>query len=387
MPPPGTAPTSGIIMWVDISVGGVRSYPSGYSSTDYIKMYRSILEAEDDGITDDSGSEWKDLHYHIAEFFYYSPNTPLWVSIKDDDAGPTYGDVTELQKEAGGDIHQIGAFVANTTAFSTSQVVDFHSALNDLFNIDAPAIGVLAADHSGTSTGNMSSSLADLTAQTENLVGVAIGQDGGNTGANLFSNLGYSITDMGAVLGTIASQQLLVHHSIAWPRQYRVDHGAEYQVPALANGDDNTVYTTGELDTLDDKHYIFLRNFSNLAGTYHTFGYTAVPVTNDLHTIERNRVINLSYRNLKRVFQPDLNSPIEINPDGTLPDYVLEYFGDKVEEAHEGMLNRGNISFLNYNIDPTQDVLTSQTLTISVELGAVGISKFFDIPLKFTAGG
>lgn len=383
-PPEGTAHKTGLIIWADIT-GGTRTYPSGFGSSDYIKRYRAIEDVEDDGITGESTNGWQDLHYHLAEFFQAPGSPEIWVSIKDNSA-VQFGDITELQRAANGELHQIGAYVANLETYSTQLVIDFQSALEDLFDYDAPAVGLLAADHSTTTSGDMASSLSDLTQETANLVCVTIGQDGGNTGANLFSSLGYSITDLGAKLASLASAGMAVHLNIGWPRQFQVDHGAEFQVPALANGDLTSDYTSGDLDTLDDMHYVFLRTFTSIQGTFHTYTYTAVPQTNDLFTLERNRVINLSYRRTKEYFQPDLNRPIEVNADGTLPQEVIDYFEELVQEAHGRMINRGNISEPpEVNIDPQQDVLTTQEIKIAINLLPVGVAKHYNIPLRFVA--
>ncbi len=383
-PLPGTMHVCGIIIWADIS-GNVRGYPSGYGSNDYIKQYRSPEQADADGITiGDTGSpdEWADLRYHIDEFFALAPAGEVWAMIKDN-TQKNFDDMLELQKEANGRIAQFGLYVANQTAFVTTVLDDAQASQQKLFGPDAPGVALVASDLSGITSGALPSNIDDLTTLTDYGVANVVGQDGANVGANLYSSLGYSLTNMGTLLGAIASAGMLVHLNLGYPRQFQMDHGAEHQVPAFGNGDLVKDYSKGQLDTLDDKHHIFMRTLTNVNGTFNNFSYTAAPRSNDLYTIERNRVMHLSYRRTKEYFQPELNAPIGLNPDGTLQGQDVDYYEDLAEEAHSGMVERGNISAVNPKVDPEQDVITNSELKLSIELLPTGVIKDFKVPVKY----
>jgi hypothetical protein len=377
--PEGNEHIVGLATWKDISGG--TPYPSNdWTTSDHIKLIRGISEAEDLGITSGS-TDYDDLHYHLSELFRMNEEAEVWVGIFDNTAA-NMPDVKEVQYEADGDIYTMGVY-AWQDAFATTLVDNLQTELDTLESEKQPATAYLAADFSTIPAGDMDQQ-TDLTTLVDQRITVVASQDGGNTGANLFSNKGYSITDLGQKLG--AQSRAAVHEDIGWVGQFRVDTGTELSIPAFANGDLIKSYTSGQLDTIHSNRYCFLRKLVNYTGTFNTEAVTATdPTQTDFFDQKNNQIADKAARLLGRRFAPYINSPLYVDPgDGTLPDEQVDFLRGIALEPLDRMEEAGNISFSDVTIDPAQDVLSTQTLTIQVDLGGVGKAHNIDIPMQFT---
>lgn len=379
--PEGNEHICGLATWKDITGTGSVPYPNNdWSASDHIKLIRGISEAEDLGITSDS-SDYEDLHYHLSELFRMNEEAEVWVGIFDGTSADM-ADVKAIQNEADGVIYTMGVY-AWQDAFATTLVDNLQAELNDLESDKQPATAYLAADFSGVASGDMDQQ-DDLSSLVDQRVTVVASQDGGNTGANLFSSKGHSITDLGQKLG--AQSRAAVHEDIGWVGEFRVDTGTELSIPAFANGDLIKSYTSAQLDTIHDLRYCFLRKLVNYTGTFNTEAVTACdPTQTDFFDQKNNQIMDKAARLLGQRFAPYINSPLYVDPgDGTLPDEQVDFLRGIALEPLDRMEEAGNISFSDVTINPAQDVLSTQTLTIQVDLGAVGKAHDIDIPMQFT---
>lgn len=385
--PPSIAHKTGLAIWADISVGAVRSYPSGYSSSDNIKQYFSPEEAYNDGITGDdpANQDWFDLKYHIDEYFRLHPNGELWVGIFDATA-PNWPDVKEIQYEASGELFQIGAFIANQTAYSTTPISNFHSELMDLESENMPAAGLIAMDYSGVSSGSFVTTTNDLTQETSHRVHNVVGQDGGARGADLFANhMSYSLTTLGASLGAVSSLQESVHLSISYPDRINMSDGVELDVPALANGDLVKTYSKNTLDSLKDKHHGFIRKRVLISGTFNEFDHTAVARTNDFSDLPSLRTMDKAVRRVYQSTTPQINGPVYITEDGNIDPGSISLYEGTANEGISVLETDQNVSFARVKIDPDQNTATTNELTLSIQLGKVALATTITVPIKYVA--
>jgi len=361
---------SGILWWND-------NLPAGYG-TDNVKAFFSLEEAEAAGITS-AAAQFDILHYQVSEFFRINPLGVLYVGIFPVPA-TTY-DYTELetmQNEANGDIRQFAVW-ENLTAFTTAPLTTIQSILTGLLDNYQPSVAVYSADFSAIAD---LGTLTDLTGLAAEAVSVAIGQDGDAVGAGLATSEAQSIPTIGAQLGAISFAK--VSDSIAWVGKFPLVTGNELKVPALANGDKVSTKTPAFLNTLNDRGYTFIKRFVGRENTYFNNSLTATSSTSDFSTTENNRTIQKAVREIYVRSLDLLNSPITVNPDGTLTEDAIQTFRSKAVEALDQMAANTEISAFEVLIDPSQDVLSTSKIEVTVKIVPVGVAREIVYNIGFT---
>jgi hypothetical protein len=353
--------------------------PSGFGVSDRIKTVFSLAGAEALGIIEGSaahGVEW----YHIREFFEKQPSGELWISYFAIPVGaPTFVDVKTVQDTALGTIRQFGVFW-NETVFADAQVTALQAVADTLKGESKPCQILYGGDISGVAD---LSTLSDLRLLTAPNVSVCIGQDGNGKGAALFISEAYSITDLGAKLGSVSAAN--VNESISYYEKFpMVTDGLEFDVAHFANGDAVALAATALVEGIDDKGYIFLVKEVGFANTFNSDSYTAVAITNDLATIENNRTIDKATRSLRTFIVPKLGSPLRVNTDGTLREDTIKTFKALGDRALSSMEADGEINAYEVIINANQNVVATGTLELTVKLVPVGVAREIIINIGFT---
>lgn len=355
--------------------------PTGFSANEREKTFFSLEEAEDAGIVEGSAAhsvEW----YHIREFFQKNPKGELKVGIYDIPGVAATHDFVEIetiQSFANGEIRQLGIYypiaafdvaLVNAVQAKVDVVKAQHQPLNVLLSADISAVTDL-------------STLPDLRTLSANNVSVLIGQDAGGKGAALYLSEGASISDLGAKLGAVSFAN--VHECIAWIEKFpMVTDGTEFDVLGFANGDTYKETSSGLISSLDDKGYLFLLKHTNLTGSFNNDSYTATASSEDLATIENNRVIDKAVRLVRTFVLPKLASPLYVNADGTLTEDTIAIFKSLSDKGLLQMEADGELSASQTIINPSQDVLATSTLEITIELVPVGVARSIKINIGFT---
>ena len=361
-PLPGQDHYSGFITYTG-------SLPAGYGS-DKIKQIFSIEEAEALGISADI-APFKAAHYHISEFFRMQPKGVLWVMFETPPADPglrDWAEVQELQFFAEGLIRQIGIF--DVVPFLASDVTKLQGVVTGLQGENMPTQIIYGADFLGFTD---ITTLDDLRALEAPNVSACLTESGSGLGPTLTAELTASITAVGNTLGTVALSA--VHENIGWKQKFPIDDGTELAVALLANGDNIEDLTSGQLDSINDKGYIIPRKFVGDPATYYTDGPTSVTVADDFAYIENNRTIDKAIRDIHTFVDPKLNSPLYVNPDGTLSEATITVFKDLTEQPLTTMEGNGELSAFEVIINPKQDVLSTSKLEITVVLVPVGVAR------------
>lgn len=316
-------------------------------------------------------------YYHISEFFRIQPKGVLYVGFFAVPGTYTFTELETIRRFSNGTIRQCGVW-KDGAAFTTANIVTLQSVAATFLQYKTTMSVLYAADLIGvTDLGT----LTDTTLLSSNYVTPVIGQDGGGQGFALFKAAGRSITTLGASLGAVALSK--VSESIAWVGKFNMSNGIELDTLAFANGQKYDDLDITLITSLSDYGYLFIRKFDDFVGSIHVAPRTATSTTSDYSFIYNNRVIGKAIRGINASLLPDLSSPLTLNSDGTLQDTTVEHFKGLVETNLDQMVRDGELSDYSRDIDPTQNVLSTNKLIISVGLLPKGVADFIDVPISF----
>ena len=313
------------------------------------------------------------MHYHIEEYFRLQPKGNLYIGIYA--VSSDFAEVTTMQNYALGAIRQLGVYTQAAYATGTVTLLQTQATNNEANH--KPLEILYNPDFAGT---------ADLTALTtthslsSQNVSVMFGQDGAAKGYKLWKATNKSIGCLGTCLGAVAFAK--VSESIAWVSKFNVAN-TEYETLNFANGQVYNVISDGSINNLDAKGFVFLRKHTSLTGSYFNNPYTSTLVTSDYSRINNNRTINKAIRGMRTFLLPALASPIKVNEDGSLTDDVIAYFESLCKRALDVMQRDAEVSAFSVRIDPTQDVLSTSTLEISVSIVPLGSADNIEVNVGF----
>lgn len=317
------------------------------------------------------------FHYHISEFFRLQPKGVLYIGLYATADVGTFSNVTDMQNFAQGEIKQLGVYY-KSTAFSTGHCTTLQSIYSSLYTNNKPCEIILNAEISGTANVSGLTTLRGLTARN---VSVCIGQDGAAKGLKLFNATGKSIGMLGTLLGAVAFSK--VHESISWRGKFNIDSGTEFNTLAFANGQKYTAISDSLLSTLDIYGYIYGEKEQDVDGSFFNDSHTAVSQSDDYCYIEANRTINKSVRKMRFYLIPALGGSVYLNTDGTLREDSLAYYEQLCQRGLDEMKSDGELSDAKASIDPTQDILSSSNLEITVQELPVGVSRTITVNLGY----
>lgn len=215
--------------------------------------------------------------------------------------------------------------------------------------------------------------LVNLRANTNNNVAVLLGNSkASDTG-----------TCMGHLLGRIAS--IPVQRNIG-----RVKDGDMGLVDAYFSNGASVMTLESAWDTIHDKGYIFFRKFAGINGFFYNDDPTCSPKSGDYSSLARGFVIDKAVRITYGIYVTELQDDLDTDDDGFLDPSVVKAFQQKIINAinanmRGAQVNNNNISGVECEIDPKQNLLQNDTVTIK-KLGVrpKGYSKYIYVPLGFT---
>ena len=318
--------------------------------------------------------------YHINEHFRLG-NGKLYIGVFPVPATFNFNEIKTVQDFANGEIRQVGVYKSGSWSgtFNASDVNSIQSVCNTLGDEKHPLSVVLQPNINGLSL----NSLPNLQAYSAPNVSVLIGQDGANVGSSIANVFTYSVGIMGAVTGVVSAFK--VSDSIAWvgKLQSLPFSTSELDTPAFANKTLVSNVLSAAQDTLADKNYIFLRRIPDLSGSFISDSKSAVSNTNSFFSIERNRTIDKSRRVVAAGLSPLLNSPVDVNSDGTLSALTINVYKQVCNTQLDVMVSNGELSAYSVNIDPNQNVLATDTINITLTLTPKGVARFITVDVSF----
>lgn len=385
----------------------VTTYPGTSADGDMFEIF-SVKDAESIGVLEFDSSagatnyEFGIPHLHISEFFRVNPGASLYIAFAD--CSSDWDIIDQVQRMAQGKIRQVGVWTRQKllepgATVNDPYVVRLTNDMNEkakaLATINQPISILLSAnlaaiDAAGDTT-NLSL-LPDIIA-THDHVTALIGQGNSNTvqAIQVDETNNATIGCVGSTLGLVA--RAAVGDSIAWVGQFDCSGGHLDKV-ALGFGDVgvtgdklNNIYpiesiTPAQLDGIESKGYVFPMKYVGLAGTYMSSSRTCS--NGDYRTIERNRVIDKSRRNMRTVLLPFLNSPVQIAPStGQISAAQIKVYKAACENVLTTMQDNGEISGFQVRIDPKQNVLLNDTLKITYIIVPKGSAKNIEVTEGF----
>jgi DNA-binding transcriptional regulator of glucitol operon len=328
--------------------------------------------------TGGAGSRFGVYHYHVSEFFRMNPQGVLYIGIFAYDAA--FPAIKTIQNYAEGQIRQMMVYQTGTV-FAGTQVTAIQAVCDTLVSEDQPLVVVYNPDI--TSFATLAALNINLNTLDSEMVSVNIGMDLTGDGNFYYQTVGGAVNSGGTELGLLSKAK--VSDNIAWVGQYNVASGDEFDKLQFANAVSYIGTSTAQLNTLNTYKYNFLRKFgADYAGSYFNLDLTCTASTSDFARIRNNRTMQKATRQIRIAMLPYLNSPIELNSDGTLTQDVVQQFKAVCEKALDQMASNKEISQRQVSIDPTQDILSTNTLTIGVKIIPIGSAEEIAINIGFT---
>jgi hypothetical protein len=314
-------------------------------------------------------------HYHISEYFRLQPKGNLFVGVFSVPMGYNYEEIVFMQDVALGKIRQIGIW--KDYYWNSGDTTAVQAQINICDGNHKPLSAIIASDLTDMNIAD----LTDLNTENNNKVSVVIGQDGGAEGYYLFNTYQHSISCLGAVLGAVSKAS--VSTDIAWISNFNMSNGVELNKWMLSDGQPSEYCSQGFLNNLDNKRYIFLINYVGIAGTYVNDSHCAVAVSSDYAYIENNRTIDKAIRGVYSSVLLALNSPLQLNADGTLSNTTIAYFTSLAETNLIQMIRDAELSAEQVTIDTNQNVLSTGKLVIAVQLLPIGVARAIQVNIGF----
>jgi hypothetical protein len=317
------------------------------------------------------------IHYHVSEFFRIQPKGILYIGIYDENAGTYDGtNITNILDFADGEIRQVMVYLKAT--FASSMITATQSVVNINAGEDQPLNVLIGADLSATTI----SGVINLRALASDRVSGILGEDGGAEGKRLTGVLGRSITSLGASTGAVALAA--VSDSIGWIQKFPMA-GLELNVINFATGEAVKGQPRAIIEDLSQtKGWVLLKKEKGLENSYHEDSPVANLITSDFAYIENGRTIDKARRNIRAQLVPFINSPLFVDPtSGQLTEFTISVFTNQANQALDPMVTDLELSGFSVVIDPSQNVLASSEIVLTVTLVPVGVARQITINIGF----
>lgn len=190
--------------------------------------------------------------------------------------------------------------------------------------------------------------------------------DGGGTNYYL-----RTMADVGTALGTVSSAA--INQNIGDNEAFNLTDSTKdaWMIAGLSNH--QTIKAQfNDLQTLEDKGFIFGTTYTGLAGVRWNGDHTCVATVIDAegnineHSISYGRTIDKATRLLRTAYLPKVKTSQPVDPTtGLLPTGVLEYFRGIGLTVLNDMRQRGEISQGDVQVDPNSDLVIEKLLKIS----------------------
>ncbi|WP_413534069.1 DUF2586 family protein [Empedobacter brevis] len=206
-------------------------------------------------------------------------------------------------------------------------------------------------------------------------VSVIIGQDWKY--ADTKTGLAQKFADVGTVLGVCSSAS--ISQNIGDNEAFDLNDSTKdtWMIPGLSNHKKNTeVYS--QLQTFEDKGYIFGLSYAGLAGIRINNDHVCAPIIVDQdgnmneHTIAYGRVMDDAVRQLRSVYLPKVKKTYPVDKEGKIPPAVrvsLEEIGNQV---FADMVRDNEISAGKVQIDSKSDLLVKKILIANYVVQPLG---------------
>lgn len=384
---PGEDHISGLILYSSDLPTSELGYDD-FSTTNRIINIGTIEQAETLGIKPyNSGDKSQKfdlcaLHYHLAQAFRINPAVSVYVGIFPQSAD--FAEIRKMQEFAEGSIRQIGIYAPgkkiSTVAITGADLTAIQGVCTELESEGTP-LNVL---YSATVTSV--DGLENLSSVGRNNVSVLIGQDGAGIAAAMYADADLnptatkkSVGSVGIAIGTVSKAS--VHESIAWVQKFPTG----VDVPAFADGSLVKNMSTGNVDALNSKRFLFFIKHAGITGSFFNDSHTMDLATGDYAFIEAMRTIDKAVRGVRTYLIPYIASPLYVNAEtGELTADTCAYLEQLAGRQLEDMERAGELSGYVVEIDPKQNVLATSTVEFVIKQVGVGVMRKISVKIGFT---
>lgn len=201
-------------------------------------------------------------------------------------------------------------------------------------------------------------------------VSVCIGQD--YQYADQFTDSRRTMADVGTMLGSIAAKA--VNENIGEVATGNLTNATKgIWVEAGLSNHKKISEWDSQLETLDEKAYIFAVAYAGFAGFYWNNDYTCTPVIKDKdgyfneYTISYGRILDKCVRDLRTALLPYVKGSQQVDPKtGKLPQSTIAYFESVGDTVFESMQARGIITRGKTTVNADSNLLvTPRVLEVS----------------------
>ncbi|MGN6568234.1 MAG: DUF2586 family protein [Flavipsychrobacter sp.] len=372
----------GVIQTADGVAGAVLT---GASAGSIVAGTPFLVTSLSDAATQGLVSATNPFAYRQVKEFYdeagdgaqlYLMLVPSTMKVKDIADKTNAAGAIKLLNFAAGKIKVLGIMTDDTavypggTGLTTTAGIndDVYTAAGDMqtlaeqfFDQETPFRAVIG----GTSYTGTATALTDMTTHNYNRVAILIGDTASGSAAAI-----------GLLLGRLAV--IPVQRKIS-----RVKTGALTNTTAYIGSTSADKYI--DTSVLNDKAFITFRTFPNKSGFYFTGDPTCTNTTDDFDTIARGRVIDKAHILAYATYVEEVDNEVPVNTDGTLNAGYCKYLEQQIiNQVNLTMTANNEVSGVDCFIDPTQNVLATNTVNVVLKITPVGYSSQINVTLGFS---
>lgn len=352
----------------------------------------NIVDVEKLGITPEFDTENNvNVYRHLSEFYrlgvegqkLYLMVLPVGTTMVDIVKDENIQYAKKLLIEANGEVRKLG--IALNITEEPTVLNGFNS---DVYNSIALAqelhkwayerfmpCNILLEGSHYAGNASTTANLRDLENIFADKVSIVIGQDWNY--ANTKTGLAQKFGDVGSALGTLSICEL--KQNMGDNEDFNLtDAGKEaWLVPGLSSHQRNVdVYT--DLQTLEDKGYIFGLAYTGLAGVRWNNDHVCTPIIQDAqdnineHTISYGQVMDETTRLLRTAYLPKLKKKYPVEESGKLDTGLVRYLESIGDDVFARLVNERQISEGKTYVDPDSDLLVKKQLNIRFKVRPYG---------------
>lgn len=196
--------------------------------------------------------------------------------------------------------------------------------------------------------------------------------------------------DVGTILGVCAAAA--INQNIGDNEAFDLMDATKlaWMVPGLSNHKTNKeVYA--ELQTFEDKGYVFGVTYPGLAGIRINNDHVCAPIKIDAegnmneHTIAYGRVMDDCARQLRTAYLPKVKKTYPVDVAGLLPTGVRVGLAQIGDDIFSDMVKAVEISAGKATIDPTSDLLVAKELKVAFDVQPTGVLGFLNGTINLKA--
>lgn len=362
-------------------ISGILSYNASVTGNTFVK-YNSHADIVNDGYTETAYPlEW----YQSKTFFEQNGEGTLWLGIVPTGTTLDFAEIATFQQAANGDVRNLLILTHDKlnvldSGDTAQAIADIKTQCEALVTSARPLLSVILSPDVDGDLDNLIS-LVDGTYNNRWLM-VIIGGDGDNKGAEIETTLGYTVSAGGAVLGCISRTD--VAQDVSQPGLFNLTNdSADFINPKIGS----TMYTdltNSELNTINDKGYMFIRKITDYSGSFINQVRTVTIATDDYTQSTVVRTLYKALRVVRAGLVPLISSKVK-QVNGQLTVQSAFIFQNAAETPLKAMIAGDELSTATVYVPTNQNVVSTGTLNITITLGIIGAANNISITLGISA--